>query len=481
MGVMPDKIALFVHNIGGLAVVPIPASYRPLIYVGAVILLLAALMVILLRFPAATKHAALWLWNFKLALFGIAAAAAGATWAYQSYVSRPVGAPSSFLVVGEWPLDRGGLCRLGGSSDVANLRLGARQWTYDRRGEAFYSSPAVAGGYVFAVGSRDDRGRIYCFDQRSGDVVWSCSPLDYRATFSSPVITGEFLYCGEGLHHARQSRVVCIDLRAGRAGKLAWSFRTNGHVECSPVVVGGRVYFGAGDDGIYCLDGANVIDGSPRVVFHLPGEEYPDAETSLVVHDGRVYAGLGVGGHALCVLDAETGAEVKRLAMPYPVFSPPSIDRGKLYLGMGEGDYVTPDKTPAGQVCCLDLAALSIDWTYAIPGTVLGCVAVDGERLYFGGSDGLVYCLTTAGELVAKFDCRAPLLSSPAVAGQVLFVVNQAGTLICLDLQTLKPRGDVSLGAGGRFISSPVVAGDRIFVGTEKHGFKGLNLAAAEQ
>lgn len=471
MGVMPVRIASLLHEFGVLAVVPNPASYRPLILAGSVILLLVAVMVAWLRYPAAAKFSALWIWDHKPALFVAVAVIAGATWVYQGYVARPVLAPSDFRVDEEWPLDRGGLCRLGGKSSRADVRLGAKQWTYDRRGEAFYSSPAPVGNYVFAVSSRDDRGRIYCFDQRSGEIVWSCAPPDYRATFSSPAIAGQFLYCGEGLHHARRARVVCIDLRPGRAGKLAWSFRTNGHVECSPVVTVGRVYFGAGDDGIYCLDGANVEGSTPRVVFHLAGEKYPDAETSLVVHEGRVYAGLGIGGRALCVLDAETGAEIKRLPMPYPVFSPPSIDRGKLYVGMGEGDYITPDKTPAGQVCCLDLASLSIDWTYPIPGTVLGSVAVDGERLYFGGSDGWLYCLLTDGELVAKFDCRAPLLCSPAVAGDGVFVVNQSGTLLCLDRQTLKPRGEVLLGSGGRFISSPAVAGERLFVGTENHGF----------
>ena len=38
-------------------------------------------------------------------------------------------------------------------------------------------------------------------------------------------------------------------------------------------------------------------------------ERYPDAETSLAVHEGKVYAGLGNGGRALCVIDA---AEIGR-------------------------------------------------------------------------------------------------------------------------------------------------------------------------
>ena len=189
-----------------------------------------------------------------------------------------------------------------------------------------------------------------------GTRQWTAAPPDYRATFSSPVISGSYLLCGEGLHHARQARVVCLDLRPPRAGRVAWTFQTNGHVECTPAVAGDRVYVGAGDDGIYCLRLDPSVPDEQRVVWHAPGSRYPDAETALAVSGGKVYVGLGVGGNALCVLDAETGVERARIPLPYPVFSPPAIDGGKLFVGMGVGDYVRPVDQPAGSVCCLDLA-----------------------------------------------------------------------------------------------------------------------------
>lgn len=454
-----------------LAVVPVQSSYRTMLVIGTILLLLLVALALALLYPALAKQMAFWVWDRKLAAFVVVVGACVLGGILRTARPPFTTAPDSFRVDGDWPLDRGGLCRLGVAPHGSNVTLSGVQWTYDRRDEAFYSSPAVVGDYVFAVGSRDDRGRIYCFDQRSGDVVWSCSPPDYLATFSSPVIAGQRLFCGEGLHRARQARVVCVDLRPGQAGRIVWTFRTNGHVECTPVITDGRVYFGAGDDGIYCLDAADVVHGSPRVVFHLPGTKYPDVETALVVHDGKLFAGLGIGGEAICVFDAHTGAEIKRLALPYPVFGPPSIDRGKLYAGLGAGNFVTPHKTRTGQVCCLNLTTLAIDWSFEVPGTVLGAVAAANDRLFFGASDGFVYCLTTGGELVAKIDCGAPVACSVAVTDDSIFVVNDAGKLLCLDRTTLAIRGEMRLGTSGRFISSPVVAGNRIFVGTESHGF----------
>ena len=46
-------------------------------------------------------------------------------------------------------------------------------------------------------------------------------------------------------------KLYCI--HAAKGEKL-WEFATKGHTESSPRVIDGRVYFGAGDDGLYCVD-----------------------------------------------------------------------------------------------------------------------------------------------------------------------------------------------------------------------------------
>jgi hypothetical protein len=130
----------------------------------------------------------------------------------------------------DWPMDRGGLRRLGHATNSSVPAEPGRVWEYRREGdtEAFYSSPAIVGNRLYVVGSQGDHGRIYCLDAVTGDVMWSVSPPGYRATFSSPVISAARLVCGEGLHHARQARVVCIDLRAEHQGEIVWTFTARG-------------------------------------------------------------------------------------------------------------------------------------------------------------------------------------------------------------------------------------------------------------
>jgi outer membrane protein assembly factor BamB len=422
--------------------------------------------------PSGFKNAVKLLWRQKVAVTCIIAVAAGVFLGVRQL--WPGG--GSGLVTGaqegnDWPTARFDLSRHGVVPGTQSPTRPTLVWSA-LQGHGFFASPAVVGNRVYIasanIGGFQKTGSIYCLDADTGAVVWSSAPSGYRATFSSPVVSGRYLVCGEGLHDTRDARIVCLDIHDG--GKVLWTFRTSNHVECTPVIADGRVYVGAGDDGYYCLDLEPGLNGEPTVHWHKPGADYPDAETSLAVHDGKVYAGLGNTGKALVVLDAATGAELKRVPMPYPVFSPPSIADGKLYLGMGNGDYVASGE--GGEVRCLDLATHETLWSFALPRTVLGAVAVAGDKLYFGCNDHHVYCLSRDGKLLRKpFNSHAPIKTSPAVTDEHVFVVNDAGNLFALDRHTLEPVfPDYRLATGGLFISSPAVARGHVYVGTQTGG-----------
>ena len=382
--------------------------------------------------------------------------------------------------VRDWPMHRGGPLRHGSLAEGTGPTHGGLQWSF-RPGDQFYASAATDNHFIYTVGCRNNRGRIFCLQRKTGSVVWSCAPTGYAATFSSPVIASDFLVVGEGLHQTQSGRVVCVDLRPGREGTIAWTHQTNSHVECTPVIYNNRVYAAAGDDGVYCLRMNPDLSENQRVVWHRVGNDYPDAETSLIVHDGLLYLGLGVGGQALCIVDAESGREIKRLKMPFPVFSPPSLHAGKLIVGMGQGDYVTPDRQSAGQICCIDIDTLKIDWTYKTPGTVLGSVTVIAPSnkkakpasfwLACGCSDGTLLLLNSYGEVVTKKNTGAPILGSPAIAGNCLYVVNNAGQVMGLSLPSFEVFWQFRLTSILRQISSPTVHDGQLFLGTETEGF----------
>jgi len=484
---------------GPLAVVPVligplQVLITVLWYVVPGLLLALAGTVLSLMKPRAMLNLLKALWRLKVQVAVVAACGVGLVWGVgRLWPANGPAAGARQASRADWPLFRGHLTRRGAVPGAVGPSAGGVNWVRKKGEEWFYSSPAVVGNRVYvasallsAFDTKNGEGRIYCFDADTGAVVWSAEPQfdtgyeSYRATFSSPAVRGEYLVCGEGLHYAVGARIVCLD---ANTGALRWSVPTASHVECSPVIadvtvagrVEPRVFVGAGDDGYYCLD---LKTGATR--WHLPGEDFPDAETSLAVHEGKVYAGLGNGGRALCVIDAASGKLLARAATPYAVFSPAAIADGKLYVGMGNGDFVESGSPPAGEVWQVDLArlgahrggALAPDWRVRVGGTVLGAVAVADERLYFASADGQVHCVDRrTGRELATFDAHAPVHASPAVAEQLVYVVTETGILYGLDRRTLEVAWEYKVGSAVRCISSPAVAGGKLYVGTQEDGF----------
>jgi len=443
-----------------------------------ILLTVLGLLISLLR-PRVLWAGAKLLWRTRVTVLALGLVVASAILVWRNYGPKRSGGELSAVEPGDdWPMFRGGSARTGavaGTPEPVQARLA---WDWRDGRTAIFSSPAVVGNRVYVTtaltGLGGGNGRILCLDADTGKLVWQAAPPRYRATFSSPVVAGDRLVCGEGLHFIRDARVVCLDLSPGREGRLLWTFRTASHVECTPVIHDGKVYVGAGDDGYYCLELDPDANGNARVVWHVEGKDYPDAETALAVHDGRVYAGLGWGGKAICVLDAETGQSLGRIATDYPVFSPPAIAGGRLYVGMGNGDYVHVAEElglePAGALWCIDLTTLDVLWKYRVGRTVLGAPAVSDHRVYFGCRDGNLYCLDLAGNLVDRWNAYAPIITSPAVTERLVFVVNESGLLVALDRAALRPRWEFRVSSGPILSSSPAVARGRVFVGTEHDG-----------
>jgi len=353
-------------------------------------------------------------------------------------------------------------------------------------------------------------GAIACLDAQTGELAWEFKDEGYRATFSSPAVSGRYLAVGEGLHTTADARVYCLDLEESarcRRGVKLWSYRTGSHVESSPCIADGKVFIGAGNDGLYCFDVEGDGNGAAMVLWHLEGEEYPDCETSPVYHEGRLYFGLGVGGQAVVCVDANTGQEQWRIETPCPVFSSPTIADGKLFFGMGHGDFVnTAEKVKeirraallqkglsaeeaeeavahivkGGEVWCVDLETREIEWRFKAERSVLATVAEADGKLFFGSRDNHLYCVDAkTGEMVGRpWDAHGAIISSPSVGRKHVYTVTSAGVLIGLNRERMTPVWKVSLGSASK--SSPAVAMGHVYVGTTDNGLMCVGRPGAE-
>jgi outer membrane protein assembly factor BamB len=461
----------------------------------AILLSLGGLIVGLLK-PRAMWAGAKLLWRQKVAVAVFAGVVTGAVFMVRTFASH--GGPTSEQIAGaDWPMFRGDPGRRGDGGGNEPPADGGLLWSYADV-KTFFASPAVVGNRVY-VSSADkgplrDRGAIYCLDADWGGLVWKAAPSGYVATFSSPVVAGRFLVCGEGLHYTLSARVFCMDVLQQ---KVLWTYTTHGHVESTPCIDKDRVYVGAGDDGYYCFRLEPDAEGRAVVLWHAPTERCPDADTSPAVHDARVVVGCGMHGNAICCLDADSGAELWRAATPYPVFGAPTLVGGRVVVGMGNGNFIesaeevkrkeldklrkqgktaeelaAAGKTlgPAGEVWCLDEKTGQVQWKFAAGDVVLGAVAAAADRLFFAARDGYVYALSTAGKEVGRWNAHAPIVASPALSGGQLHVVTESGKLYALRADDLELVWETTLGFSGPFLSSPAVARGHVYVGSQQDG-----------
>ena len=154
-------------------------------------------------------------------------------------------AQDSFLVFTSWP-------QIGYSADhlgvnpYENVLSPATvpgmdvDWMFFVEG-GFTSSPAVAGGKVYASSSNT----MYAIDAATGAQLWSATG---GALASSPAVTNGAVVTGAG-----DSDVCALD---AATGAQIWSFATGDEVASSPVVADGIVYVGSNDHNVYALDAA---------------------------------------------------------------------------------------------------------------------------------------------------------------------------------------------------------------------------------
>jgi len=411
-----------------------------------------------------------------------------------------------------WDMFRGSSLRTGYSGsgdDPANNTL---NWAFDTEAQTFYSTPTILGNRVYATSvanigpfNLNGDGAIYCLDADTGGIVWKQQPSGYRATFSSPSVSGKYLVVGEGLHLCSDAKIYCLDVE--NEGEILWQYTTNSHVESSPCIFEDKVYIGAGDDGYYCFKLDADANGEPQMVWHVDGKDYLDAEGSpLVIEldvDGkkskRFYAGLGMGGKTLLCLNADTGAVIWKKPAPYPVFGPASFKDGRVYVGMGNGNFAEDaelareahrtkltdkgmskpeieehlkDMQPGGMIWCLDAITGEIIWEKKVPRTVLGAVIPGEEGLYYASRDGHMYLCTYDGKDKDKFQCNEAVVASPALGKEHVYFVTTGGNLFSLTSDNLELSWKSSLGQGALFISSPTLSRGHIYIGTDSSGLQ---------
>jgi len=379
------------------------------------------------------------------------------------------------------------------------------KWSFHTNGE-IVSSPAIVDGVIY-VGSND--GNLYAIDQQTGSLKWKF-PTEARVA-SSPAVANGLVYFA-----SYDGNFYAVD---AATGKLLWKFSNAGerryaatHLHgsvpagetmpdpfdvylSSPTVWSGAVYFGSGDGNIYALDAGS---GALKWKFHTGDVVH----ASPAIVDGKLY--IGSWDSYFYALNAANGkklwsfktGEDPDIHNQVGIQSSATVANGIVYFGCRDSNFYA-----------LDAATGKQRWLYNNKGSwVITSPVVHGDKVYFATSDSKLLHILNAqtGAHIGSFKSAWPIFSSPAIAGNTLYLGVQDGKLSAIDLssnQTLwtfqsegsrknlaalsKPDGspnyeiaftsnfydDLLIGFGkthtvGNFVSSPVISGNTLYIGS---------------
>ena len=156
----------------------------------------------------------------------------------------------------------------GGYMNAVDAKNGKLIWQSDSLGQgfgtsgAFYSTPAVAFGRVYA-GNNDTR--VYSFDRRDGTIAWTFSTGGY--VYSGPAVartshTGPTVYIG-----SFDGNVYALN---AKSGEPRWIRSAGGSVIGSLTAVGDIVYaaeFGSTSTTGYAMKGGRTVFRYPRGTY----------------------------------------------------------------------------------------------------------------------------------------------------------------------------------------------------------------------
>ena len=252
-----------------------------------------------------------------------------------------------------------------------------KTWTPYRGQHAFSSSPALYKGKVFAATGnqpgRDSSGRLYCFDEQNGRILWEFDIDDI--TYSSPVIDREndlviIANSGDWIANAgnRTYRLYALAVEGAVEGvdagvpddhsgnsDLIWSYDTRRYVYSSPALHAGRLYFGGSDGNLRCLD----------------------AKTGKTVW--------------ICETPTRGGSGI---------MGSPAIADGLVFVGTADGRLIAvPEEDPNRDGM---IAPEEIVWSSTLGGKIVCSPAIADGAVYIGGYDGTLYCFRSAEVQEAK-------------------------------------------------------------------------------
>jgi outer membrane protein assembly factor BamB len=428
---------------------------------------------------------------------------------------------------GDWSTHRGNAARTGASDAQPGPAKPKVLWVHASN-EHFVASPVAAGDRLFlpALGAFNTASfhSVDLADRAAKRYAWTKTAPMFRApSVCAPAVVEGRVVLGDGMHQTDGASLHCLRASDGRS---LWRLSVPGelvHIEGSPTVAGGRVYVGAGNAGVFCVDLNRVTFEGKEVPlaeaeasidkrwkdllakfeeekkkdpdFAIPPNEmvlpqpspkvwwqqgkgawHVDGPTGVA--EGRVLVGSAfldkekLGERALLCLDAQDGKVLWKAALKWNPWGGATVAGARVLVSCSSIRY-DPHAIPGarGEIVALKLADGAVEWRREVDAGVLGSVVAAGDLALFTDTGGRVQALDVkTGEPRWTYAAGAPLFAGPAVSKDAAYAADLKGAVHAVALSDGKAiwKFDAAAAAGapGMVYGSPALHRGRLYLAT---------------
>jgi outer membrane protein assembly factor BamB len=267
--------------------------------------------------------------------------------------------------------------------------------------------PAIANGVAYVVNKYGNARAVRLSDRK---VLWerNTNPKDKGKPTD---VTGPVYHEGKVFFADVDGDLVAVD---AQSGVEVWKRKLVGHLESSPMAVGGTLYLGTDKTNVVAV---RASDGKVLWQFNSPAA----IKASPSFHDGRLYVADYESG-VFC-LDAKDGKLIWRTntskVPPFGeggFFSSPAIAFGRVYAARDDGT-----------VFAFDEKSGKVDWSFSTNNFVYGSPAVahvpgTPPSVYIGSYDEHLYALDARnGKQRWRYDVGGPIPGTSTVIGHTVY------------------------------------------------------------
>lgn len=379
--------------------------------------------------------------------------------------------------VAEWAVPGGTLeqapphAEAGGGLSV-DWRRGFGQGS--KGGRNVTAPPVAADNKIFVM---DGEATVSAIDARSGSVVWrrDLRPDNKR---DKEAFGGGVAYAGGKLYVASGYRFVAqLDAATGAVG---WKKPTEQPIHGAPTVAGGRMMAVAVDNTLLTFDTAT---GTPGWTYQALTESARIlASSTPAVAGDTVVASFGSGelvalrsanGNDLWSETLSRASRSNALSEIRDIPGRPVIYQGDVFAVSHSGVFAATDLRTGAPRWTLPIAGITTPW---VAGDVVFVVSRTGQVYCVARESGQVYWIhdLNAGEPTSKKrffglgpkKLVRPVWSSPLLASNKLIITSSTGRLVALNAKTGAVEKTVNLGASA--LIGPIAVNGTVYVATDE-------------